>query len=31
MPGRELALLRRLTAFSERLLGSYDLDELLEA
>jgi transcriptional regulator with GAF, ATPase, and Fis domain len=31
VPGRELAMLRRLTTFSERLLGSYDLDRLLEA
>ncbi|KFE70618.1 sigma-54-dependent Fis family transcriptional regulator [Hyalangium minutum] len=30
VPGRELAMLRRLTTFSERLLGSYDLDKLLE-
>jgi transcriptional regulator with GAF, ATPase, and Fis domain len=30
LPGRELAMLRRLTTFSERLLGSYDLDRLLE-
>ncbi len=29
--GRELVLLRRLTAFSERLLGSSTLDELLES
>ncbi|HSP81748.1 MAG TPA: sigma-54-dependent Fis family transcriptional regulator, partial [Myxococcaceae bacterium] len=29
--GRELVLLRRLTAFSERLLGSSSLDELLES
>jgi transcriptional regulator with GAF, ATPase, and Fis domain len=29
--GRELVLLRRLTAFSERLLGSSHLDELLES
>jgi transcriptional regulator with GAF, ATPase, and Fis domain len=31
VPGRELAMLRRLTMFSERLLGSYDLDKLLES
>ncbi|SEK71230.1 transcriptional regulator, NifA subfamily, Fis family [Stigmatella aurantiaca] len=31
VPGRELAMLRRLTAFSERLLGSYDLDRILES
>ncbi|NOK04784.1 MULTISPECIES: sigma 54-interacting transcriptional regulator [Myxococcus] len=30
VPGRELLLLRRLTAFSERLLGLYDLERLLE-
>ncbi len=30
LPGRELMMLRRLTTFSERLLGSYDLDKLLE-
>lgn len=30
VPGRELASLRRLTAFSDRLLQSYDLDRLLE-
>jgi transcriptional regulator with GAF, ATPase, and Fis domain len=30
LPGRELVMLRRLTTFSERLLGSYDLDKLLE-
>jgi transcriptional regulator with GAF, ATPase, and Fis domain len=30
VPGRELAMLRRLTTFSERLLGSYDLDKVLE-
>ncbi|MFL5344657.1 MAG: sigma 54-interacting transcriptional regulator [Hyalangium sp.] len=30
VPGRELAMLRRLTTFSERLLGSYDVDKLLE-
>ncbi|MFZ5471766.1 MAG: sigma 54-interacting transcriptional regulator [Myxococcota bacterium] len=30
VPGRELAALRRLTAFSEKLLGSYDLDRILE-
>jgi transcriptional regulator with GAF, ATPase, and Fis domain len=30
LPGRELVMLRRLTTFSERLLGSYDLDRLLE-
>jgi transcriptional regulator with GAF, ATPase, and Fis domain len=31
VPGRELVLLRRLTAFSERLLGSYDLERILES
>jgi transcriptional regulator with GAF, ATPase, and Fis domain len=31
VPGRELAMLRRLTTFSERLLGSYDLDRILES
>ena len=31
VPGRELVMLRRLTTFSERLLGSYDLDRLLES
>ena len=30
VPGRELAALRRLTAFSSKLLQSYDLDRLLE-
>ena len=30
IPGRELVMLRRLTTFSERLLGSYDLEKLLE-
>jgi transcriptional regulator with GAF, ATPase, and Fis domain len=30
VPGRELAALRRLTGFSEKLLQSYDLDRLLE-
>ncbi len=30
IPGRELAALRRLTAFSERLLSNTDLDRLLE-
>ncbi len=30
VPGRELAALRRLTAFSEHLLQSYDVDRLLE-
>jgi transcriptional regulator with GAF, ATPase, and Fis domain len=30
VPGRELLLLRRLTAFSERLLGLYDLERILE-
>ncbi len=30
VPGRELAALRRLTAFSEKLLKSYDLDRILE-
>jgi transcriptional regulator with GAF, ATPase, and Fis domain len=30
MPGRELLLLKRLTAFSDKLLQSYDLDRLLE-
>src|SRR5712692_3397161 len=28
--GRELVALRRLTSFSEKLLGSYDLDRILE-
>ncbi|XXF74997.1 sigma 54-interacting transcriptional regulator [Myxococcaceae bacterium GXIMD 01537] len=31
IPGRELVLLRRLTAFSTRLLASYDLDRVLES
>ena len=31
VPGRELAALRRLSAFSEKLLRSYDLDRLLES
>jgi transcriptional regulator with GAF, ATPase, and Fis domain len=31
IPGRELAALRRLTAFSERLLQSYEVDRTLEA
>ena len=31
VPGRELVMLRRLTTFSERLLGSYDLDRTLES
>ncbi len=31
IPGRELAALRRLTAFSERLLTSYEIDKTLEA
>ncbi|WP_224369937.1 sigma 54-interacting transcriptional regulator [Hyalangium versicolor] len=31
LPGRELVMLRRLTTFSERLLGSYDLEKLLES
>ncbi len=31
IPGRELAALRRLTSFSERLLASYALDAILEA
>ncbi|MHB8873413.1 MAG: sigma 54-interacting transcriptional regulator [Myxococcaceae bacterium] len=31
VPGRELAALRRLTAFSSKLLQSYDLDRLLES
>ncbi|MBJ6762328.1 sigma 54-interacting transcriptional regulator [Myxococcaceae bacterium JPH2] len=31
VPGRELVLLRRLTAFSERLLGSYDVERILES
>jgi transcriptional regulator with GAF, ATPase, and Fis domain len=30
VPGRELVMLRRLTTFSERLLGSYELDRVLE-
>ncbi len=30
VPGRELAALRRLTAFSERLLSNTDIDRLLE-
>ncbi len=30
VPGRELAALRRLTSFSEKLLASYELDKLLE-
>ena len=30
VPGRELAALRRLTAFSDKLLGTYELDKLLE-
>ncbi|MFP2912418.1 sigma 54-interacting transcriptional regulator, partial [Pyxidicoccus sp. 3LFB2] len=30
VPGRELVLLRRLTAFSERLLGLYDVERILE-
>ncbi len=30
IPGRELASLRRLTAFSEHLLQSYELDKILE-
>jgi pSer/pThr/pTyr-binding forkhead associated (FHA) protein len=30
IPGRELAALRRLTAFSERLLSSYEIDRTLE-
>jgi len=30
VPGRELVMLRRLTAFSERLLGLYDVDRILE-
>ncbi|RKH00593.1 GAF domain-containing protein [Corallococcus sp. CA053C] len=29
--GRELVLLKRLTAFSERLFGSYDVDRILES
>ncbi|MBN1207947.1 MAG: sigma 54-interacting transcriptional regulator [Myxococcaceae bacterium] len=31
VPGRELAMLRRLTTFSERLLGSYELERVLES
>ncbi|MBI3181934.1 MAG: sigma 54-interacting transcriptional regulator [Myxococcales bacterium] len=31
VPGRELAALRRLTAFSAKLMGSYDLDKILES
>jgi transcriptional regulator with GAF, ATPase, and Fis domain len=31
VPGRELAALRRLTAFSERLLSNTDLDRLLDS
>ncbi|MBZ4419910.1 sigma 54-interacting transcriptional regulator [Myxococcus sp. RHSTA-1-4] len=31
VPGRELLLLRRLTAFSERLLGLYDVERILES
>ena len=31
VPGRELAALRRLTSFSERLLSSTDIDRLLES
>jgi transcriptional regulator with GAF, ATPase, and Fis domain len=31
VPGRELAALRRLTAFSEHLLQSYDFDRILES
>ena len=31
VPGRELAMLRRLTAFSERLLALYDVDRILES
>jgi len=30
VPGRELVMLRRLTAFSERLLGLYDVERILE-
>ncbi len=30
VPGRELAALKRLTAFSEHLLASHDIDRLLE-
>jgi transcriptional regulator with GAF, ATPase, and Fis domain len=30
IPGRELAALRRLTAFSTRILESYDIDKILE-
>jgi transcriptional regulator with GAF, ATPase, and Fis domain len=31
VPGRELAMLRRLTTFSARLLGTYDLEQILKA
>jgi transcriptional regulator with GAF, ATPase, and Fis domain len=31
VPGRELAALKRLTAFSERLLSTYELDRVLES
>ena len=31
VPGRELAMLQKLTDFSARLLGIYDLDRLLES
>ncbi|HZI12905.1 MAG TPA: sigma 54-interacting transcriptional regulator [Myxococcus sp.] len=31
VPGRELLLLRRLTAFSERLLDLYDVERILES
>jgi transcriptional regulator with GAF, ATPase, and Fis domain len=31
IPGRELAALKRLTSFSEKLLQSYDLDTLLQS
>ncbi|MDY7227900.1 sigma 54-interacting transcriptional regulator [Hyalangium rubrum] len=31
VPGRELVMLRRLTTFSERLMGSYDLEKILES
>jgi transcriptional regulator with GAF, ATPase, and Fis domain len=31
VPGRDLASLRRLTTFSEKLLGTYELDKLLES
>jgi transcriptional regulator with GAF, ATPase, and Fis domain len=31
VPGRELAMLQKLTDFSARLLGSYDLERLLES